>query len=115
VPHSIASVLPMVNREGADDKTALLVFVGDQSALAGIQLKIVDAARGSTHLDGVSQVGSTRNRSESRLSIVNLDRGWSSASSSSVDRWRLVGTAVPSRLTPAQRVGGWLRKMGPAS
>lgn len=45
MPHSVASVLPMANREGADDKMALLVFVVDQSALAGIQLKIVDAAR----------------------------------------------------------------------
>jgi hypothetical protein len=45
VPHSVVSVLPMANREGADDKTALLVFVVDQSALAGIQPKIIDAAR----------------------------------------------------------------------
>jgi hypothetical protein len=45
VPNSVASVLPMANSEAADDKTALLVFVLDQSALAGIQLNIVDAAR----------------------------------------------------------------------
>jgi hypothetical protein len=44
VPDSVASVLPMTNREGADDKTALLIFVVNQSALASIQLKIVDAA-----------------------------------------------------------------------
>jgi hypothetical protein len=44
VPHSVASVLPMANGEGADDKTALLIFVENQSALASLQLKIVDAA-----------------------------------------------------------------------
>jgi hypothetical protein len=35
----------MANGEGADDETALLIFVVNQSALASIQVKIVDAAK----------------------------------------------------------------------
>jgi hypothetical protein len=45
VPNSVASDLRMANGEGADDETALLIFVVNQSALASIQVKIVDAAK----------------------------------------------------------------------
>ncbi|MGA2837749.1 MAG: hypothetical protein ABSF84_14235 [Acidimicrobiales bacterium] len=44
VPDSVASVLPMAKGEAGDDQVALLIFVVDRTALAGLQARIVDAA-----------------------------------------------------------------------
>jgi hypothetical protein len=45
VPGSVASVLAMAEGAAADDQTALLAFVADRAALAGVRPTIIASAR----------------------------------------------------------------------
>jgi hypothetical protein len=44
VPESVAAILPMAERVGANEEMALLTFVVDQSALGTLQPRIIEAA-----------------------------------------------------------------------
>ncbi len=66
MPDSVASALPMVEGGVADEGVALLAFVVDRAALAGMQPEIIDAA-GQDRLTWVAypksgQLGTDLNR-----------------------------------------------------